>query len=76
MAFPRVHCLFNLACWASPGRREFTLDEVYALEVELELELKRLHPANLQIRDKIRQQLQFLRDLALVEFLGGGSYRM
>jgi hypothetical protein len=28
------------------------------------------------IRDKIRQQLQLLRDLGLLEFLGPGSYRL
>jgi hypothetical protein len=28
------------------------------------------------VRDKIRQQLQVLRDLGLVEFLGGGEYRL
>ena len=27
------------------------------------------------IRDKIRQQLQVLRDLGFLEFLGGGRYR-
>jgi hypothetical protein len=34
-----------------------------------------LHPANRHVRDKTRQQLQVLRDLGLVEFLGGGRYR-
>jgi type II restriction enzyme len=28
------------------------------------------------IPDKIRQQLQVLRDLGLLEFLGAGSYRL
>lgn len=54
------------------GRREFMLAEVYVHEAAL----ARLHPYNLHIRDKIRQQLQVLRDLGLVEFLGGGSYRI
>jgi len=31
------------------------------------------HP---HILDKIRQQLQVLRDLGLLEFLGSGSYRL
>jgi type II restriction enzyme len=53
------------------GRNEFTLAEVYAQEAAL----ARLHPQNLHVRDKIRQQLQCLRDLGFVEFLGGGSYR-
>ena len=34
-----------------------------------------LHPDNRHVRDKIRQQLQVLRDLGLVEFLGRGRYR-
>jgi len=51
---------------------EFTLAEVYACEDEL----ARLHPRNRHVRDKIRQQLQVLRDLGVVEFLGGGRYRL
>jgi hypothetical protein len=27
------------------------------------------------VRDKIRQQLQVLRDMGFLEFLGGGRYR-
>jgi len=54
------------------GRSEFTLAEVYAQEAAL----GRLHSQNLHVRDKIRQQLQVLRDLGLVEFLGGGIYRV
>jgi type II restriction enzyme len=53
------------------GRREFTLAEVYAQEAAL----ARLHPENRNVRPKIRQQLQVLRDLGLVEFLGHGRYR-
>ncbi len=33
----------------------------------------RLHPENRYVRPKIRQQLQILRDLGFVEFLGRGS---
>jgi len=55
----------------SIGRQEFALAEVYVHEAAL----ARLHPDNLHIRDKIRQQLQVLRDLGFVEFLGAGSYR-
>ncbi len=54
------------------GKAEFTLAEVYAQEAAL----ARLHPDNRHIRDKIRQQLQVLRDLELLEFLGGGRYRL
>jgi type II restriction enzyme len=38
--------------------------------------LAELHPNNAHIRDKIRQQLQVLRDLRLLTFLGDGSYRL
>jgi type II restriction enzyme len=38
--------------------------------------LAKLHPKNAHIRDKIRQQLQLLRDLGVLEFLGSGSYRL
>jgi len=49
---------------------EFSLPDVYAAESSL----ARLHPDNRHIRAKIRQQLQVLRDLGFVEFLGGGRY--
>ena len=35
----------------------------------------RQYPSNQNVRPKLRQQLQILRDLGLVEFLGKGSYR-
>lgn len=53
-------------------KTEFALGEVYRLEEKL----TRLHPANKHVRDKIRQQLQVLRDIGIVEFLGGGEYRL
>ena len=56
----------------SLGKQRFSLAEVYADEVPL----ARLHPHNRHIRDKIRQQLQILRDLGFVEFLGSGDYRL
>ncbi len=56
----------------SLGKKEFSLAGVYAFEEKL----GELHPANRFIRDKIRQQLQVLRDLRLVQFLGHGNYRL
>lgn len=53
-------------------KREFLLAEVYALDHELAA----LHPTNRHVRPKIRQQLQVLRDLGLLEFLGAGTYRL
>jgi type II restriction enzyme len=56
----------------SLNKREFFLSEVYSHSGAL----GKLHPQNSHVRDKIRQQLQVLRDLNLVEFLGGGAYRL
>ena len=56
----------------SLNKREFSLLDVYAHAEAL----AKLHPANRHVRDKIRQQLQELRDLELVEFLGRGEYRL
>ncbi len=56
----------------SLGKMEFTLADVYAHTHDL----AKLHPNNAHVRDKIRQQLQVLRDLGLLEFLGSGSYRL
>lgn len=48
----------------------FTLDEMYSFEKGL----YEKHPQNNNIKPKIRQQLQFLRDKGLIEFLGNGKY--
>jgi type II restriction enzyme len=53
------------------GKKEFTLAEIYAFAGEL----GRLHPRNQHVEPKIRQQLQNLRDLGFVRFLGRGRYR-
>lgn len=52
------------------GTRQFSLAEVY----EFEGELGALHPANRNVRAKIRQQLQVLRDRGVIRFLGRGRY--
>src|SRR5208283_3715149 len=46
----------------TPPSDSFTTAEVYAFERELE----QLHPDNRHVRDKIRQQLQVLRDLGFL----------
>jgi type II restriction enzyme len=51
---------------------EFSLADVYAHTAAL----AKLHPNNAHVRDKIRQQLQVLRDLGLLQFLGAGDYRL
>lgn len=49
----------------------FSLDKMYAFEDELALK----HPENHHIKDKIRQQLQVLRDKEIIEFCGQGNYK-
>lgn len=50
---------------------EFTNQEAYALEAELQ----EYYPVNLHIPDKIRQQLQNLRDLGFLEHVARGRWR-
>lgn len=54
------------------GKTTFCLSDVYMFESKL----KELHPENLHIRDKIRQQLQILRDRGIVRFQGKGAYTL
>ncbi len=61
-----------MKCVESLGEREFTLDEVYAFERRL----GDLYPGNQNVRPKIRQQLQFLRDRGFIDFVSRGRYRL
>ncbi|MCY2927094.1 MAG: restriction endonuclease [Planctomycetota bacterium] len=54
----------------SLGKGAFSLQEAYGLEREL----ARLYPRNRNIRPKIRQQLQVLRDLGYLRFRAPGQY--
>ena len=49
----------------------FSLNEMY----DFEYELQKKHPQNSNIKPKIRQQLQFLRDRGVIDFLGNGKYQ-
>lgn len=52
------------------GKSRFSLQELY----EFEPYLQSTHPLNQNVRPKIRQQLQVLRDLGLIEFTSPGTY--
>ncbi len=52
------------------GKARFSLQELYQLEPYLQ----RIHPRNQNVRPKIRQQLQVLRDLGLIQFTSPGNY--
>ena len=52
------------------GKARFSLQEVYAFETDL----RAIHPHNQNVRPKIRQQLQVLRDVGIIEFTRPGNY--
>ncbi len=61
-----------MRCVESLGKPDFTLDEVYGFERKL----GELYPGNQNVRPKIRQQLQYLRDRGFIEFVSRGNYRL
>lgn len=82
--FSRALQLANIA----PANRGWTLDvlalvrslrkETFSLKDMYKSEevLKTQYPGNRHIREKIRQQLQVLRNHGFLEFLGSGNYRV
>jgi type II restriction enzyme len=61
-----------MKCVEAIGKREFQIDDVYAFEDRL----SQLYPGNRNVKPKIRQQLQFLRDRGYLEFVTRGYYRL
>lgn len=61
-----------LKCIELLNKQTFSLNEVYSFEKFLELK----HPNNKNIKAKIRQQLQILRDYGYLEFINRGEYRL
>lgn len=61
-----------MACCDHIGKNEFSIEDVYRFEPQLSA----LYPGNNNVRAKIRQQLQVLRDGGFLEFLGSGRYRL
>ncbi len=60
-----------LNCIEKIPSKDFTLSDIYNFENELKLK----YPNNNFIKDKIRQQLQLLRDKGIIEFNGRGTYK-
>ncbi|MDD4520076.1 MAG: DpnI domain-containing protein [Alphaproteobacteria bacterium] len=52
--------------------KEFSLDQIYAFEKNL----AQKYPDNHFIKDKIRQQLQYLRDKGYLKFISKGKYKV
>lgn len=61
-----------MKCVEDLGKTEFQIEDVYAFEDRL----GRLYPDNNNVRPKIRQQLQFLRDRGYLDFVSRGYYRL
>ena len=61
-----------MKCVDLVGRSDFTLDDVYAHEARLSA----IYPGNRNVKPKIRQQLQVLRDNGYLDFVGRGRYRL
>lgn len=61
-----------MKCIDGIGKKEFVLSQLYACERNLQIK----HPENKHIKDKIRQQLQFLRDKGYLKFINRGKYRL
>lgn len=59
------------SCIIKINNQTFDLQTIYSFESKL----KDVYPNNNHIKDKIRQQLQYLRDIGLVEFLEDGRYK-
>jgi type II restriction enzyme len=60
-----------LRCVDLIQKETFTLEDIYQFEEKLKLK----YPSNNFIKDKIRQQLQLLRDKGMLEFVSRGNYK-
>ncbi len=60
-----------IQCIERIQKPEFCLNDIYAFSEEL----KDKHPENNFVKDKIRQQLQYLRDRGFIEFTTRGHYK-
>jgi predicted RNA-binding Zn-ribbon protein involved in translation (DUF1610 family)/predicted Rdx family selenoprotein len=61
-----------MKCVETIGKSEFDLDDVYRFEAQL----SQLYPNNRHVKQKIRQQLQVLRDHEYLDFTTRGHYRL
>lgn len=61
-----------MKCIDKLGVKDFSLDELYIFESKLQIK----HPDNHHIKDKIRQQLQILRDKGYLSFISKGNYKL
>ena len=60
-----------LKCVNTIPKQIFLIEDIYYFEEQLAI----LHPKNHNIKAKIRQQLQVLRDKGFLEFIHNGVYK-
>lgn len=63
--------LFDVLSIVDKRPNKFSLADIYKYENIFE----KLHPNNNNIQAKIRQQLQLIRDMGIIEFTGRGEYQ-
>ena len=61
-----------MKCVEALGKQEFSLEDVYVFEGAL----SGIYPGNNNVRPKIRQQMQVLRDKGYLDFVSRGYYRL
>jgi len=61
-----------MKCVDAIGKNDFRIEDVYAFESTL----SGLYPNNRHVKQKIRQQLQVLRDRGYLDFVSRGYYRL
>lgn len=61
-----------MKCVELIGKNEFQIEDVYAFEGRL----SQIYPDNRNVKPKIRQQLQVLRDQGYLDFVSRGYYRL
>jgi len=64
--------LKTMFCLEQLNKNQFELKEIY----DFESQLRKSFPGNQHIREKLRQQLQVLRDKGYIRFLGNGRYEL
>ena len=64
--------LQTMQCIDHIGKREFELNDIY----QFENSLRAIYPKNNHIKEKLRQQLQFLRNQGYLRFIGRGVYEL
>ena len=60
-----------LKCVERIPNADFGTDDIYSFADELQLK----HPDNNYVKEKIRQQLQYLRDKGFLKFVSRGRYK-